>query len=111
MSGFNYARTAATAGRLLGRFGQDATFTRTDPADGSVSTSTARVVVASTVKHTLGDSGIAVGDDKLLVEAAAAPEPGDRVVYNGESRVIVDPVVAINPGGTRVLVECYARRG
>lgn len=111
MSGFDYARTAASASRLLGRFGQIATFTRTAPADGSVSTFDARAVVASTVKHALGDSGIAVGDDKLLVESSAAPEPGDRVAYNGESRVIVDPVVAINPGGTRVLVECYARRG
>lgn len=110
MSGFNYPRIAATAGRLLERFGQVMTFSRTSPA-GVVSEFTALAVVASTVKHTLGDSGIAIGDDKLLVDAVAAPEPGDRVTYNGHSRVIVDPVISLNPGGTRVLVECYARAG
>ncbi len=110
MTGFNYARIAASAGRLLERFGQVMTFSRTAP-DGAVSTFTAVAVVAATVKHALGDSGIAVGDDKLLVDATVKPEAGDRVAYNGGSRVIVDPVVTLNPAGTRVLVECYARAG
>ena len=110
MSGFNYPRMAVTAGRLLERFGQVMTFTRT-ASDGSVSTFTAVAVVASTVKHALADSGIQIGDDKLLVDAQGSPEPGDRVAYNGASRVIVDPVISLNPGGTRVLVECYARAG
>lgn len=110
MSRFDYTKTAATAKRLLGRFGQLATFRRTDP-DGATSSFTALAVVASTVKHTLADSGIAIGDDRLLVEAAATPQPGDRVEYSGQSRVIVDPVIAVSPGGTRVLVECYARAG
>lgn len=110
MTGFDYARMAATAARLLDRFGQVMTFSRTAP-DGTVSTFTAVAVVASTVKHTLGDSGIQIGDDKLLVDAAVLPQQGDRVAYNGGSRVVVDPVTPLNPGGTRVLVECYARIG
>lgn len=110
MTGFDYASTADTALRMLGRFGQQMAFTRT-AADRTVTRFTALGVVADTVKHTLGDSGIAVGDDKLLIDAGAKPQPGDRVAYNGQSRMIVDPVVPINPAGTPVLVQCYARAG
>lgn len=110
MTSFDYARMAATARRLLDRFGQRVTITHTAPG-GAVSTQAAIGFVASTVKHTLGDSNIAIGDDRLYLDAAATPEPGDRVAYSGGSRVIVDPVVPLAPAGTRVLVECYARAG
>lgn len=110
MIGFDHARIAATATRLLARFGQRVTLTRTAPS-GAVSAIPATAVVADTVKHTLGDAGIAVGDDKLYVAPDVLPEPGDRIAYNGGTRVIVDPVVQINPAGTRLLVECYARAG
>lgn len=110
MTGFDYARMAATARRLIDRFGQVASFTRTAPS-GTTTTFTAVAVVAETVKHTLGDSNIQVGDDKLLLDATTAPEPGDRVSYNGKSAVIVDPVLPLSPAGVVVLFECYARAG
>lgn len=110
MSGFDYQRTAVAAKRLIDRFGQVMRFSRTSPA-GAITRYEARGLVASTVKSTIGESGIAVGDDKLLIEADAVPKPGDRVVYNDQSRVIKEPVITINPGGTRVLVECYAEVG
>lgn len=110
MTGFDYARVAATANRLLVHFGQPVTVSRTAP-DGSVTSFESTAVVADTVKHVLGDSGIAIGDDKLYLVADTLPEPGDRIAYNGGERVIVDPVMPINPAGTAVLVECYARAG
>jgi len=111
VSGVDYARAAARTARLIERFGLLATLTRTHPATGTVTTTTARALKAATITRTLADSGIAIGDDKLLVEAGASVQPGDRIVYGDEDRVIVDPVIVINPGSTRVLLECYARAG
>ena len=111
MSGIDYTRVAARTARLIERFGLMATFTRTNPATGVVTTTQARTLKAGTISRTLADSGIAIGDDKLLVEADASVQPGDRVVYGSEDRVIVDPVITYSPGGTRVLLECYARAG
>lgn len=110
MSGFDYPRMAATARRLIDRFGQVMSITRT-ASDRTVTSLSAVGVVTDTVKHTLGDSGIAIGDDQILLDATTKPQPGDRITYNGQSRVIVDPVTELNPGGVALLFECYARAG
>lgn len=110
MTGFNYARMAARAAKLIERFGERVKLTRTSAA-GATTTIYAQGVKASTITHTLGDSGISIGDDKILLEAGAQPQPGDRIEYGDESRVIVDPVIVLSPAGVRVLVECYARIG
>lgn len=107
---FSYGATQATAHRLLARFGQDITLSRTSRA-GAVTVFATRGVVVGAVKHVLGDSGIGIGDDRLLLDHAIAPQPGDRITYNGASRVVVDPVVPLNPAGTVLLYECYARGG
>lgn len=109
MSAF-YGRLQGTADRLLAKFGQAITITRT-ATDGATTAYTTTGAVVGTVKHTLGDSGIAIGDDRILLDHTVTPQPGDRITYNGQSRVIVDPVVNTNPGGTHILFECYARAG
>jgi len=101
---------AARAAKLIERFGDRVKLTST-AAGGSVTTSYAQGVKVATITHTLGDSGVAIGDDKILLEAGATPQPGDRIEYGGESRVIVDPVIVLKPASVRVLVECYARAG
>jgi hypothetical protein len=110
VSGFDYTRMSALAIRLIERFGQPVTLKRT-AMNGDVTLLATRGVMTDTVKHTLGDSGIAIGDDRLVLDPGVAPKPGDRIAYNGQSRVVVDPVVPINPAGTVILFECYARAG
>lgn len=107
---FNYPRTAATADRLIDRFGGDIIITRTGAA-GAVTAMPTRGVVVNTVTHVLGDSGISIGDDEIMLDRSVLPEPGDRISYNGQSRVVVDPVVPENPAGTLLYVTCYARAG
>ncbi len=111
MNLFDYSRIRATADKLIARFGQAATLSSTDPATGAVTTRVAKAVNMGPVKHTLGDSGVSIGDDRLLLDHAAAPKPGDRVAYGAESRVIVDPVSPIQPGDTVLGFEIYARAG
>lgn len=105
-----YGRLQGTADRLVAKFGQSITLTRT-ATDGTTTAYTTKGVVVGTITHTLGDSGIAIGDDRILLDHSVTPIPGDRIAYSGQSRVIVDPVVQTNPGGTNLMFECYARAG
>lgn len=105
-----YDRLRGTASTLIERFGQAMTLTRT-LANGTLLTLVTRGVVVGTVKHQHADSGISIGDDRLLLDADVIPKPADRIAYNGQSRVLVDPVISTNPGGTLLVFECYARTG
>lgn len=110
MTTFAYSRISATADRLIARFGQAATLTHTDTL-GVVSSRPVQCVNLGTVKHALADSNISIGDDRLLLDRSAAPQPGDRIAYDDESRVIVDPVAPIRPGPVVIAYECFARLG
>ena len=105
-----YDRLQGTADRLIDRFGQTMTLTRTQP-NGVVVSMVTRGVVVGTVKHQHADSGVSIGDDRILLDHNVIPKPADRIAYNGSSRVLVDPVIATNPGGTLLAFECYARAG
>ncbi|MBA8886158.1 hypothetical protein FHW12_000349 [Dokdonella fugitiva] len=107
-----YDRAAATALRMLTKYGKGVRVTSTNMA-GAVTAREGKAVLVSVVKHDLGNSGISIGDHKLLVEASLAPKPGDRILdlADGASRVIVDPVNPIKPADTLIAFECYARLG
>lgn len=104
-----YARLTATADRLLGAYGVSGTLTHTTPL-GATETSTVSVVAVDTVRHLLGDSGVDIGDERLIVNADAAPVKGDRIDYADQSRVVVQ-VEAICPAGTVLAWYVWARRG
>lgn len=104
-----YERLAATADRMLGAYGVSATLSHTTPL-GAVATSTVSVVTVDTVRHVLGDSGVDIGDERLIVNADAAPVKGDRIDYADQSRVVVQ-VEPIRPAGTVLAWWVWARRG
>lgn len=106
---YDYDRLASTADRLLAKFGRDVTVSTT--AASGVTTRTAKAVTIGVVKHDLGDSGVSIGDHRLLIEASANPLPGDRITDAQGTRIVVDPVNPIRPAETTIAHECYTRLG
>jgi hypothetical protein len=87
MSGF-YNRATATAMRLLEKFGRSWSISSTDDA-GTVTRHDAMGAFIETVRHELGNSGVAIGDRKYIMTADAAPKNGDRMTDGSSSFVIV----------------------
>jgi hypothetical protein len=106
MTGF-YDRATATAQRLLEKFGRPWVFTRTDSA-GAVTTHSAVGCFIDTVRHVLGDSGVAIGDLRFIFTADAAPQNGDRMANADQSYVVMhtDPI-----GDTTCAYWLWARAG
>lgn len=116
---FNYARTAATALRLLQRFGATATLTRPgvsgyDPETGAV---TATPVVDGCTaavfpyedKHVDG-SLILSTDQQALIAASglSEPRPGDVLAWGGKGLTVVK-AKNLGPSGVMVLYEVQVR--
>lgn len=86
MTGF-YDRAAATAMRLLSKYGSSWTFTTTND-DGSTTKRDAMGAFISTVRSELGNSGVAIGDRKYIFTSDAAPVNGDTFT-NGTQKWVV----------------------
>ena len=108
---FDYARPAATAKRLLTRFGQVVTIKRTtpgayDPATGTVSGGTVGYSCAGAVMNyasrDIDGTLVQRGDVRVLLapDAAFEPKPTELTVINAE---------ATKPAGSPVLYEVQAR--
>jgi hypothetical protein len=105
----DYSRPAATALRLLARFGAAVTLSTTVAA-ATTSRRTVNAVFVDRVRHTLDTSGVEIGDWRVLLEAAAAPRETDRLVRGAEAFVVVR-VEPIQPGATVVAWWAWARAG
>ena len=117
VTAFNYAATAATATRLLQRFGKACTLKRVsgtayDPATGTnvptytdVPTTTA--VFAYDQKYIDGTI-IKQGDQRAYCAPAVAPAQGDRFTWNGATLEVV-AVKPVSPAGVPVLYEAQLR--
>lgn len=116
---YNYARLAATAARLITKFGQNVTLTTTSgPAE-----STSRVypgVRIDQVTNLAGnsgnasyfaDSGVQVGDVVYLLHPSSAPKQGDRITAGTESLVLVVAPNPVKPAGTILLWQVWGRIG
>lgn len=119
MTAFNYTRVAATALRLLRRFGAETTLTRPgvssyDPDTGAV---TATPVVDGCTaavfpyedKHIDG-SLILATDQQALVAASGLnePKPGDVLAWGGRGLTVVK-AKNLGPSGVMVLYEVQVR--
>lgn len=125
MIAFDYARPAATAERLLTRFGQVVTVKRVTPGGYDPATGEATPVETSQVGtgalfdfglHQSGtafapDSMILVGDKKLLLSpvGVSQPAPGDRVAVGADLFSVVNVKITA-PAGVVVMYECQLRK-
>lgn len=116
---FNYTATAATADRLLKRFGASAQVTRStpgayDPATGSVSVTTTTQSVTAAVfdyDHSYIDgTRIQQGDRRAFVSAVGvwAPKQGDVLAWAGAELAVV-AAKPLAPAGLAVLYELQVR--
>lgn len=117
---FDYAKSAATALRLLQQFGQAVTRNAStagayDPATGA---SVVTDVASSRTGALLNYSGkgeiyangnlVILGDKKLLLDGSGPAEMTDSYVV-GATEYSVVSIKELNPAGTVVMFEIHAR--
>lgn len=117
MTAFDYARSAATASRLLTRFGSAATLKRQTAGAYNPATAIAAVTVASVstvavvfdypAKYVDGTL-IKQGDRRSYLAPAVVPAQGDVLTWQGSDFTVVN-VKPIAPAGTVVLYEAQLR--
>lgn len=123
MSAFNYPNTAATATRLLQRFGADATIKRTttgayDPSTGQTPVTVASLPTTAAVfempQKYIDGTLILQGDQQAFMAPGEVPKQGDMVNAKDSSTGVygdysVINVKAIGPAGVPVLFEAQLR--
>lgn len=117
MAGFNYPNTAATATRLLQRFGaacvvKHATGTAYDPATGTMaptytSTPSTAAVFAMPQKYIDGTL-ILQGDKQAFCAPGVEVVQGDVLTWQGKDYTVVN-VKPVSPAGVVVLYEAQIR--
>ena len=117
MTTFNYPATAATANRLLQRFGAAATVkhptgTAYDPDTGTTvptyaSTATTAAVFDYAQKYIDGTL-ILQGDKQAYCAPAVAPVQGDQFDWQGVTYTVI-AVKPVSPAGVPVLFEAQLR--
>ncbi|MDR0275928.1 MAG: hypothetical protein LBI48_11445 [Burkholderiaceae bacterium] len=119
MNKFNYARTAASAVRLIGKFGASAMLRRKsgaqyDPATSSVVDTwqewPCTVAVVDYTAKDIDGTLILAGDRRLLVapDIATVPKAGDVFVFQDWMTTVIR-VKTTAPAGTAVLHDVQAR--
>ncbi|EGK71907.1 hypothetical protein METUNv1_01685 [Methyloversatilis universalis FAM5] len=121
MSSFDYTKTAATATRLLLKFGRAATLTRVAP--GAYDPATGAPGAGSTALHAgtaalfdyqqkdIDGTHVRMGDQRAYIapDLAATPQTGDTLTIGSDVwSVIASRPLA--PAGTVVLHEAQVRR-
>src|SRR4051812_35977159 len=102
-----YDRASTTAMRLLEKYGRPWIFTSTDSA-GTVTTRDSVGTFLDTVRHTLGDSGVDIGDKRYIFASDSMPQKNDRMKNGTEDYVVVfaDPI-----GDTPAAYYVWGRSG
>lgn len=117
MTAFNYPATAATATRLLTKFGAAATLKRQsgtayDPDTGTtVPTYTDLATTAAVFAYKqsyIDGTLIRQGDQQAFLAPAQAPAQGDRFVWQGSTFEVI-ATKPVSPAGVAVLYECQIR--
>ena len=117
MTAYNYVKTAATASRLLTRFGAACTLKR--QTSGAYDTSTALAVVTETslaavacvfdyAQSYIDGTLILAGDKQAFMASSPVPKQGDRFTWAAIDYT-VQQVKPISPAGVPVLYECQVR--
>lgn len=114
---FDYANTAATALRLLQRFGASATIKREtagayDPETGSNTVTSTTLATTACVfdypQKYVDGTLIKQGDKQAYLASTQLPAHGDKLTWAGLDYTVVN-FKAIAPAGTAVLYEAQIR--
>lgn len=117
MTAFDYPATAATATRLLQRFGAAATIKRHAGSTYDTTTATSTPTYTSLpttaavfdyAQKYIDGTLIKQGDKQAYCAPAVAPAQGDRFTWNGSDFTVV-AVKAVSPAGVPVLYEAQLR--
>lgn len=117
MSQFNYVGTAATATRLLQRFGAAATLKRQtagayNPAAGTSTPSVAELATTAAVfaypQKYVDGTLIREGDQQAFCAPGVEPKQGDVMAWQGTDYQVV-MVKPVSPAGVVVLFEAQLR--
>lgn len=123
MALFDYSRSAATAKRLIDRFGREVTLRRPSGAAGAdpwepgadeSSDLTVRAAVVDFERRLVADGTVQRGDKRFLIAASdlgdERVEPDWRIIDRGETYRLVEPLGTIEPGDTVVMYDLQGRR-
>lgn len=114
---FDYAATAATAARLLTRFGASATLKRVttgvyDPSTGTTPVTTTELATTAAVfaydQKYIDGTLILQGDQRAYIAPANEPKQGDLLTWQGKDLAVV-AVKPISPAGVPVVYEAQLR--
>lgn len=115
MTAYDYALIAATAARLLTRFGRALVLRSKiriagddwDPVHGQVDVP----VIGVVTPYTLAERGdlIPAGDEKAILTGSATPDVGQKLV-DGDIEMEIVNVEKIAPGDTTLIWICQGRR-
>ncbi len=117
MSQFDYARTAATATRLLQRFGAACTLKRQttgeyDPATGQAPVTVTELPTTAAVfaydQKYIDGTLILQGDQRAYMAPAFVPKQGDVLSWQGRDWQVV-AVKPLSPAGINCLFEAQLR--
>ena len=117
MTTFNYPATAATATRLLKRFGADATVKRVsgsayDPDTGTMTPTYTSLPTTAAVfdfaQKYIDGTLILQGDKQAYCAPAVAPVQGDQFDWHGVTYTVI-AVKPVSPAGVPVLFEAQIR--
>lgn len=118
MTAFDYARSKATADRLIARFGQSATLRRQtntgtsyQPTITTTDYACTIVVLDYDLREIDGARVLATDKKVLLAKGSLAIEPttADKLLIGGVAHSLID-VRPLSPAGTVVLYQLQARR-
>lgn len=119
MTAFDYARTKATADRLIARFGQSGTLRRPvttgddyDPTEGTPTDYAVTFVVEDYKNDEIDGTRILKTDKKVLLARKALsvePTTSDLIAVGGIFHAIIH-VKPLSPGGTVLTWEVQVRR-
>ena len=116
---FNYAKAAATARRLLAKFGQSMMLTSQTTTYNELTAETTTTTSTATDKgvifpdsngiQSLAGSIIQSGDMQVYINIATAPQPNDTLTVGSVVYQVVN-VKPLEPSGVNVLYELQVRR-
>lgn len=114
-----YEKMAATASRLISKYGTNATLKTSgvnvsDKVTGTVlvqeqSIYDFKAIVKDYNRDMVDGTTILMGDKLIIAESKISPEPSDTIIINGQTWKVVD-IKESNPAGVKLVLFIQVRK-